>query len=157
MSGILLRLGCHARGVARVSAQRGGAFVTKLASSASVLTICSALAAPGLSCSRCCVRVGPEGRGFGTKLASSASVLTICSALAAPGLSRARCCARVGPEGRGFCDQAGLLGFRFNNLQCALAAPGLSRARCCARVGPEGRGFCDQAGLLVSHRLEFEI
>jgi hypothetical protein len=60
-SGILLRLGCHACGVARVSAQRGGAFVTKLASSAKYERH---PAAPGLSCARCCARVGPEGRGF---------------------------------------------------------------------------------------------
>ena len=71
MSGILLRLGCHARGVARVSAQRGGAFVTKLASSASVLTICSAHWLH-LGChARGVARVSVQrGGAFVTKLAS---------------------------------------------------------------------------------------
>jgi hypothetical protein len=73
MSGVLLRLGCRARGVARVSAQRGGA-----CDQAGLL----GFPLNNLQCSGCAWAVvravlracRPRGEGLVTKLASSASL-----------------------------------------------------------------------------------
>ena len=73
MSGVLLRLGCRARGVVRVSAQRGGA-----CDQAGLL----GFPLNNLQCSGCAWAVvravlracRPRGEGLVTKLASSFSI-----------------------------------------------------------------------------------